>query len=685
MKREEWKIKIYSSKNERCVPRVFHLPAASLRHLCGFLFVFFTLTACSGLQKPKTEPFYAENPTPPPKQEFRWSNGKMPKSFDPALASASPEADFARALFEGLTDNDSKTLQPVPAVAVSWTASEDFKTWTFTLRQDAKWSNGEAVTAKDFVRSWKRLVELGDKVKQRTLLKNIVGMDTENVLPVFANEEIDSSSGENNPSEFLNNQKPGDGRENTNANSAGSAPPKNETPKTQNPPQVPLPETTQPKNTPKKKEANKDHFGVEAVDDFTLKVSLVQPDRYFAALVAHPIFRPVYDGGREFGNDAGLGGAITTNGAFRLAAVEQNTIVLERAAFYWNAKQTKLETVRFIPAENAENALAAYRAGEVDAVTNADFKPLALKLLTPYDDFRRTTHAALNFYEFNLKQPQFADERVRRALAMAIERERLTEDEMDGASLPALGFLPFTEGEKISQDAGAAKKLLSEAGHPEGKNFPTIRLLVNRNDMQRRIARAVAKMWKKNLNLETEIIVKDQADFEAAYQNGDYDIVRRGVVLPTPDETANMLALFPPEAELEKNAETKKAPDSAGVSTDQILNEKSAESNLDLTNTAPREESAAPDAGKKNENSDPNAQPAPAPPGVKEKEPLLTEREALEKLPAIPLYFPTSYSLVKPYVQGFEMNALDAPSLKNVEINHNWQPSNQKILSNNQK
>jgi hypothetical protein len=62
--------------------------------------------------------------------------------------------------------------------------------------------------------------------------------------------------------------------------------------------------------------------------------------------------------------------------------------------------------------------------------------------------------------------------------------------------------------------------------------------------------------------------------------------------------------------------------------------------------------------------------------------PVLTEQQALEMLPAIPLYFPTSYSLVKPYVQGFETNSLDAPSLKNVKINNAWQPGNQKLISN---
>jgi oligopeptide transport system substrate-binding protein len=365
---------------------------------------------------------------------------------------------------------------------------------------------------------------------------------------------------------------------------------------------------------------------------------------------------------------------IVTNGAFRLSAIERNGVTLDRADYYWNARETKLERVRFVPTESAENALEAYRAGEIDAVTNVDFKPLALKLLTPYDDFRRTTHGALNFYEFNPEKPQFKDARVRQALASAIERERLTEDEMDGASRPALTFSPFSDEGKLSQDIAGAQKLLSEAGFAGGKDFPAIRLLVNRNDMQRRIARAVAKMWKKNLNVETEIVVKDPADFEAAFQNGEYDVVRRGVVLPTTDETANMLAMFPAKPE-SPDAELKESAAEANAALDnQILSDKSAESNLNL-------------AAGENPAEEKKEVPATATAEVEnaENEPLLTEQQALDALPAIPLYFPTSHSLVKPYVQGFETNALDAPSLKNVRINNNWQPANQKILSNEQK
>lgn len=622
--------------------------------ICIYLCLIFPalfFSACSELQKPKTEPFYAEKVTPPRVQEFRWSNGKMPKSFDPARVSASPEADFVRALYEGLTDTDSKTLQPVPAVAANWTVSDDNKTWTFYLRKDVKWSNGETVKAQDFVSSWKRLAELGDQVPQRSLLKNIVGMDTENVLPVFANEEVDVLSKDSLASGFSSEKKQGE---------SDSTVSEHKTP------------DNKKAINPEQKVEKKNIFGVEAINDSTLKVTLFQPDADFASLVAHPVFRPVYGDGKEFESE-GLRQDIVTNGAFRIASIEADKIVLERADYYWNAGEVQLQRVSFVSSENAESALAAYRAGEVDAVTNADFKPLALKLLTPYDDFQRTTHSALNFYQFNADKEQFKDARVRKALAMSIERERLTEDELDGASHPALNFSPFSEKVKLPQDVEQARKLMSDAGFAEGKDFPAIQLVINRNDVQKRIARAVAKMWKKNLNVETEIVVKETEDYDQALKNGEFDIARRGVVLPTSDETANMLAMFPPKTETKK--ENPNQPSKTDIPTaNQVLKEKTAESKLDFSDPA----NPSPDEEKPGVLSPENFLAL----NIDESSLILTEQQALEALPAIPLYFPTSYSLVKPYVEGFEINALDAPSLKNVRINNDWQPSNQKILSN---
>src|SRR5215212_2297849 len=120
------------------------------------------------------EQFYGRAVTPRA-QEFRWSDGGLPQVFDPALAAAAPDTDAVRAIYEGLTEYDPKTLAPVPGVATRWESSSDAREWTFYLRRDARWSNGEPVTAHDFVRSWQRTLQLGERAPHARLLKNIQG------------------------------------------------------------------------------------------------------------------------------------------------------------------------------------------------------------------------------------------------------------------------------------------------------------------------------------------------------------------------------------------------------------------------------------------------------------------------------------------------------------------------------
>ncbi len=618
----------------------------------AFLCLMF-LTACSELEKPKPAPFYAET-APPAKKEFRWSNGKTPKSFDPAKASAPPETDVARAVFEGLTETDPVTLKPIPAIAESWTSSQDNRAWTFNLRQNAKWSNGKSVTAHDFVNSWKRAAEMNEPISHRNLLQNIVGMPVKEEkpeLPAASPEMSDfllnQLSIKKTPTEQVNSKS----QNQTNSNST-PVPPKI-APKESDAAGKTDSSELERKSIDKKNEIK---FGVEAAGDYVLKVSLINSDKDFPSLVAHPIFRPIFGDGKDFEAEK-LNAGIVTNGAFRIVSVGHDGVTLDRAENYWNKKDVNIERVRFVPTESAEKALEAYRAGEIDAVTNADFAPLALKLLTPYDDFRQTTHSALNFYEFNRAKPAFADRRVREAMAISIEREHLTEGDLEGASEPAFGFSPFQEpdGAHLSQNPEKAKQLLADAGFPNGENFPVIKLVVNRNDLQQRVARSVAKMWKKNLNVETEIVIKDAAEFEAARKSGDFDLIRRGVVLPTTDAAVNMLTIFEPHKKIVEKTETSETP---------TENNSENAPETDNSNTSRKTQLPKKEATEMFESAN----------GAL----ILTEAEAIAELSAIPLYFPTSYSLVKPYILGFETNTLDAPLLREVRIDNAWQPKENK-------
>ena len=521
--------------------------------ICSLLLILsLTHSGCFSGEEPST--YYGGNVAPPRSQEFRWSDGGLPQTFDPAFAAAPPDTDAVRALFEGLTDYDPATLAPVPAVATRWESSADGRVWTFYLCENARWSNGERVTAADFVRSWERTLKIGPLAPHTELLSNIEGAT---------------------PSPSPQSQQ-------------------------SQPPSVPPP-AAQPTPLP---------FGARAVNDNVLQVTLHHADHSFPSLVAHPVFRPVKvehpDQTQRLNSHE-----LISNGAFQLSAAETDRVRLERAKTYWDDAAVALDRVTFVNTSNPEDALAAYRAGQVDAVTNAPFEPLVLKLLAPYKDFRRSTFGALTFYAFNTARPPFDDVRVREALALAIDRERVSRDDLGGATEPAGKFLPeamsggekpvVDEAELLEHDVNRAKQLLAEAGFPEGEGFPVIRLLINRNEQQKIVAQSIVSMWRSALNIQAEIVIKAWDDYDAAIQVGDYDVVRRGMVLQTTSELTNLRMLFGGDS-----------PDS--------------------------------------------------------------EAQALQDLKAIPIYFASSYAVVKPYVSGFDANVLDAPSLKKTRMDTSWRP-----------
>lgn len=588
-----------------------------------------SITACTQLKTPEPEAYFSKT-EPPAKQELRWTNGKLPKTFDPALAAAAPEIDVARAIFDGLTDLDPETLEAVPALAEKWTSDKENKEWTFYLREDAKWSNGEKITAEDFVRSWKRLGQMGEKVPHRDLLLNIVGLaKATKKRPGVPGGEPEVLSG-------------------TPEGRLVPAARETATPERPHEPATPVPAGAGPPSKLNDAEPTSP-FGIVAVNSREIKISLIHPDKDLPKLVAHPVFRPVQNDIPDKVPENPVT-QIVTSGAFRISSLGAEELLLDRFESYWDMESVKLERVRFVPSQTAEKALEAYRNGTVDVVSNSEFSPAALKLLEPYEDFRRTTYAALNFYELNIAKAPYSDRRVREALAIAIERESLTEGELGGSTRPAFSFTPFskTPGSKFSQDKERAAQLLEDAGFPDGKGFPVIRLLINRNDTQQRIARSVARMWKQNLNIDTEIVVKEPAEIAAARASGDWDAIRRGAVIATPDETANLLSMFFSDA-------------------------------ADPVELSAIDPSRRSDFKSPSERQTPSTTEVSAAVDVMSREPgagtvILTEDQAIFGVQGIPLYFPTSYSLVKPYVKGFDANSLDAPMLKRVEIDNKWRP-----------
>jgi len=162
---------------------------------------------------------------------------------------------------------------------------------------------------------------------------------------------------------------------------------------------------------------------------------------------------------------------------------------------------------------------------------------------------------------------------------------------------------------------------------------------VNRNEQQRLVAQAIAAMWLSVLNIHTEVVIKNWDDYEAAIRTGDFDVVRRGIVMQTTDELTNIRTLF--------------GENYAMIAT---------------TNEAERVNQPGAELSERNKSLANVGRSATTLPAID------TEAQALNDLSAIPIYFASSYALVKPYVSGFDANILDAPSLKKVRIDGNWKP-----------
>ncbi|MBE2896147.1 oligopeptide ABC transporter substrate-binding protein OppA [Pasteurellaceae bacterium HPA106] len=408
------------------------------------------------------------------KQEVIFNNSAEPASLDPAKIQGDVEGGLAHQLYEGLVNSDEKG-NILPGVAKSWEHSDDYKTWTFHLRDNAKWSNGEPVTAHDFVYSWQRLTD----------------------------------------------------------------------PKTASPYQTYL-EFLSMKNIKDVAEGKKpvSELGVKAVDDYTLQLDLDAPIPYVDKLVEHYVLLPVNKNTVEkYGDQWTKAGNIVGNGAFKLDEHRVNEkIVLTRNPHYWDNEHTVLNKVTFLPIVEGSTDVNRYRAGEVD-ITGKTLPPEMfpkLKKELPNELVVGPILCTYN-YEINNKKAPFNDARVRKALALSLDRNIITDKVLAQGQTPAYVFTPPSTADSQSiknpewanwsqqQRNEEAKKLLSEAGF--NKSHPlNFNLLYNTDENHKKAAIAASSIWKKNLDGIVNVKLENQEwkTYIDTRHSGNYDIARAG-------------------------------------------------------------------------------------------------------------------------------------------------------------
>jgi len=385
-------------------------------------------------------------------QTLLLGNGAEPQDLDPQICVTYTEYNILISLFEGLTCMDEKTSQPVPGVAERWEASADGLAYTFHLRADARWSNGDPLTADDFVFSFHRMLSPGLASEYSYLLYPIRNAEAFNSgkLSDFAAVGVRALDAHTLRLELGH-------------------------------PCPYLPALA----------AHQAWFPVH-------RATIEKFGRFDQR--GTPWTRP--------GNFVG-------NGPFLVKEWSPNArIVVVKNPQYWDAAHNSLNAVVFFPNDNIATDEADFRAGQLH-VTN-DLLPdrIAHYRATAPETLRIDPFIQTYYLGFNVTRPPLNDPRVRQALARAIDRDAIARDVLQGSRQPAHAFTPpdtagYTAAASQPSDFAAARRLLAEAGYPGGKDFPRLQVQMFTDAINTKVIEAIQQMWHRELGIEVALTNQD--------------------------------------------------------------------------------------------------------------------------------------------------------------------------------
>jgi len=363
------------------------------------------------------------------------------------------------AVFEGLTVLDEKTATALPGAAERWDVSADGLTYTFHLRPTGKWSNGERVTAEDFAYSFRRI------------LTPALGATYAYMLWPIRNAEAFNTG----------------------------------------------------------KITDFSAVGIRVVDELTLRLTLERPTPYLPSLATHSTWFPVPRGtvekfGRMEARDTAWTrpGNLVGNGAYVLAEWKPNShITVKRNVHYWGNADNRIERVQFFPIEKADAEELSFRAGQLHVTASLPASKIPVYRRQSPELLRIEPQLRTAYINLNVTKPSLANAKVRRALALAVDRAAISARIFEGASLPASTLVPpgcagYTPPPGQRHDFAAARALLAEAGYPGGQGLPVLPFQVGNDDKGPRIAEAIQAMWLKELGVKVTI---EQLEQKTLFQN----------------------------------------------------------------------------------------------------------------------------------------------------------------------
>ena len=491
-------------------------------------------------------------------QMLRRGNGAEPQTLDPGRAQGIPESNILRDLFEGLVTDDV-CGHLIPGVAHTWSVTPDGLTYTFLLRDTARWSNGDPVTAQDFVFSLRRTVDPATGSQYGAILE-----------PIANAREIVSGK------------------------------------------------------------AKPDSLGVEAQDTHTLVIHLHRPAPFLLGILAHQAAYPVHPATVvRYGLDFARPGRLVSNGAYRLKDwVVQSHVLLERNAAYWDDGHTRFDAVHYEATEDIFSELKRFRAGELDITETVPATQVGWIRKHLPGALRTAPYLGVYYYGLNLTKPPFRDNpELRRALALAIERDILTGKILHSGEQPAYGFVPPMPGyegatlpeARMSREERweKARELYAQAGYSTQRPLE-VELLYNTQSDHKIMAVAIAQMWKQVLGVRVRLINQEWKVFlQTRQEKRDTQVFRAGWIgdYGDPETFLSILASW---HEMNDTGYASKVYDDA---LETAMAEPDAMRRMQLLRSA--------------------------------------EQILLQDLPVIPLYFYSSKHLVSPDLGGFAGNIMD--------------------------
>lgn len=400
---------------------------------------------------------------------MRIANGAEPEVLDPRKAIGMPEFIVLRQLFEGLATQDAKG-NPIPGTAEKWDVSPDGLTFTFHIRSTAKWSNGDPVTAQEFEYAWKNVID-----------------------PKFASKYADQLYYIKNAEAF------------------------------------------------NKGKTTIDQVGIKAINDKTLEVKLEKPTPYFSFLTSFPTYFPVHkktvEANPQWHADVKT---IVGNGPFKITNwVHNSKIEIVKNDNYWNKGVVKLAAAEINLSDNRKTLLDMFENNQLDTVEVSPPLP-EIPRLQKENKLKILPYIGTYYYCINIKQVPFDNLKVRQAFSLAIDRTALVTSITKAGEKPAMAWTPYglpdaKPGEDFrtiggdyfkDKDIETAKKLLAEAGYPEGKGLPEIALLYNTSEEHKIIAESIQEMWKKNLGVTVTLTNQEWKVYLQSRSKGDFQIAR---------------------------------------------------------------------------------------------------------------------------------------------------------------